>query len=139
MKKVLFCFFLLIAFCRAQEETLDPSIFDGTGRETEKKDPEKSSSGSPGPTSTPAPAAREENANTPAVEAAEEGTPVPQETEPEEIILPGSGSEEEAETESEAPPGVPAAQGGGKSRAGETVDSTEKIQTGQAVDFPWDM
>ncbi|MGA0369924.1 MAG: hypothetical protein ACO3N7_10800 [Kiritimatiellia bacterium] len=110
----------------AQEAPLDPSIFDGTGKEKESTE-----------APPPPPAGKEvEEADSPPspppVPAAESGEP----SAPEEIVLPELEGEE---TDVDEPPGIPAASGGGRSRATETVESTEKIAPGQAVDFPWDM
>lgn len=83
------------------EEILDPSIFDGTGREQREEPEEKVST-------------------------------------PEEERGPGGGEPEEDLVEESASPGSPA-EVMTESRAGDRVESTEKIAPGQAVDFPWDM
>ncbi|MDF3128186.1 hypothetical protein P0Y35_03145 [Kiritimatiellaeota bacterium B1221] len=131
-RTMLACCFLSLAL-QAQEE-LDTSIFDGTGRELEKVEPREPAPGSPEAETESAEAGE---AGGPSVDSEIE-TPVPAESDemPREIVLPGG---EEAEALEETAAGIPAASGGSKSRAGETVESTEKIPTGQAVDFPWDM
>ncbi len=136
MKRILFASCLLGFAIYAQEE-LDTSIFDGTGRELEKVDPQKPGAGSP---ETPVAPAETEAASASAAEPEAESASPPEPAMPEEIVLPGSEGAEVEELENPGEePGIPAASGGSKSRAGETVESTEKIPTGQAVDFPWDM
>lgn len=127
-------------FLYAQEDVVDPSIFDGTGKNSAPAEPEALPSGQTVPEeidSEEPPAEPEENSE----------TPLTSEEEAEEKELPeekgGDPSSEEEETEGEeapeSPPGVPSRVGGGESRAGETVKTTEKIAPGQAVDYPWDM
>jgi len=122
------CFTLVFS----QETDLDPSIFDGTGKEVEKAEPPQASSEGESTDAGPAPEPQSETS--PVMEREPEEA---LEEEPREIRLPaGTETEEELDTEDV---GIPAAPGGQKSRAGETVNSTEKIAPGQAVDFPWDM
>jgi len=125
----------------AQEGVIDPSIFDGTGKKSVPAEAEALPSGQT--------AAEEIDSEKPSAEPEETSeAPLPSEEEAEEKELPeekgGDSSSEEEETEGEAealesPPGVPSGVGGGESRAGEKVKSTEKIAPGQAVDYPWDM
>ncbi|WFB34868.1 hypothetical protein P3T73_11930 [Kiritimatiellota bacterium B12222] len=138
---LLLCF--LITALRAQEETLDPSIFDGTGRDQEIAEPAEEGSSSEerapekmSPDETES-AAAESGTELPPAEKLE---PMPTETpEPVEISLPGSESEEEEEGTEGLHPAGPAGAGTAPSRAGERVESTEKIAPGHAVDYPWDI
>lgn len=121
------------------EEILDPSIFDGTGRE-QREVPEQTESS--GPPAEGEGAMGEEDEEMPAIPGVGEGT---EEEGVEEIQLPeeemgavGGEEEEEDILEEPAVPGSPAGVMT-ESRAGERVESTEKIAPGQAVDFPWDM
>ena len=135
--KILLILGLLIAISvQAQEAELDPSIFDGTGRELEKVEKINPPAGAP---TSPSSETEEVPAPPGPSIASEETFEVAAEAEaPREIVLPGTEGEK-PEEKPEEETGNPAAKGSGKSRAGETVDSTEKIQPGQAVDFPWDM
>lgn len=119
----------------AQTDVVDPSIFDGSDKDTEKSEP------SPEPPPNQTPPNEETDETEGAAASASEEVP------PREIKLPDSPLQEtEAEKERgapedevENPPGVPAGSGSGESRAGDRIESTEKIPPGQAVDFPWDM
>ena len=127
----------------AQTGSLDPSIFDGTGREQEAAPPEESG----GSAVTEMPDAGTDEAAPPASapgmesEAGEPAALPPAPTsEPEEIVLPGSEETDEASApEVLDEPGIPSGSGAGPSRAGEQVESSEKIAPGQAVDYPWDI
>jgi hypothetical protein len=132
-----FCLLIFLQ-AQAQEGVLDPSIFDGTGREMEKTEPQKPAASVPEQAESEPGTGPQETEETGS--QAPPGGPTPEAegtTEaPREIVLPGTESPAEEET---APPGTPANSSAQESRAGERVESTEKIVPGQAVDFPWDM
>lgn len=139
MKLFASCCLLISLYAHAQEGVLDPSIFDGTGRELEKAEPQTPAASAPEQKEKEPSAGPEENAETgsqaPAAVPIPEGEGTMTEP-PREIVLPGTESPNEEES---APPGTPANSSAQESRAGERVESTEKIAPGQAVDFPWDM
>jgi hypothetical protein len=137
------CLWLVCLTLGADE--LDPSIFDGTGREQGEPPEETEPSVLP---SVPAEGTGErgEEADSEGPAGVEEAV---DEDETEETSISeedgaagleeeeGPGAEEEVGEDTE-PPGTPAALPS-ESRAGERVESTEKIMPGQAVDFPWDI
>ncbi|MEX2608108.1 MAG: hypothetical protein WD708_12260 [Kiritimatiellia bacterium] len=130
---------LVTALPAMSEETLDPSIFDGTGRE-QREVPEETESAEPSPPAEDE-GTKGKDEKIPAVSGA--GKEATEEAVPEEKT--GTvGGEEEAKAPLEEPLEDPASPGSPaevmtESRAGERVESSETIAPGQAVDFPWDM
>jgi len=140
----------------AQERDLDPSIFDGSDIET--TDQEAPQPGGPeqesGDTTSEAPSATSEpgtppRADIPAEEelsAEESGAGRVSDETDDEAGLEAEGHSESPEAESEedeevvepAGPGSPAPSAQ-QSRAGEQVETRDRIAPGQAVDLPWDL
>lgn len=124
------------------EDVLDPSIFDGTGRVQREASPETEAA-APSSPAEDGETRGEEEVVPPGDEAGmgEEGGG------PEEVVLPeeepGTVGGEDAEADEEIAEDAPSSGGPAavmtESRAGERVESSEKIAPGQAVDFPWDM
>lgn len=140
-----------------QSSTLDPSIFDGTGTTVEATDTTPDSgaesgkdaeSSSPEKTST-SQSGEEADSSPPSVKS----VPVPEDREPEvesaeetELLTTEASNEkgreekesEEAPAEETPTPGspIPVAE---QSRAGEQVETKDRIAPGQAVDLPWDL
>jgi hypothetical protein len=142
MKPLLLCFLFLFASysVSAQEDVLDPSIFDGTGKKSDVPETEEVSP----PASLPEEAEPEDVEGEAAVEAEPSSIPSGEEPPEEEGEANEGGLASEVEESEEvgaeeSPPGIPSGAGSESSRAGQRVESSEKIAPGQAVDYPWDM
>lgn len=148
--------FSLLLSVSAQDGELDPSIFDGTGMEASAPEPpepggkpESPEEGAGGDTDSAEPGGAEES------EPADPSLPIPESTTPAVPEEASAGEEEESglmEGESSAEeepagevvqeevtqPGSPAPVHP-SSRAGEIIQTQERIAPGQAVDLPWDL
>jgi len=148
MRFALFVLVLLpLSTGRGDESELDPSIFDGTGRETRPADPSESGGEAggepekepssdprnPGPPESPA---EPETSESPM----EGGGAVPEASPtPEDVGSATAPAPEENEAMANEGTPIPAAPSESRSRAGETFRPSERIPPGQAVDFPWDI